>query len=728
MANQYSADVPKGFNVPKQVRLDSITGIQNELTLKNLGTGNNLAFKYYEGLKVYCKDEKTEYVWRQVVGVETGLLNTHFVYPTYTAVDGINYSGKSFNFFLVINSGSLANGSETKINSGTNTTVTGLGTIASPYVINSTDTVANGSETKINEGDNITITGTGTVLNPYIVNADLTDLGIVKTVANEVTAPGQSLSIINSELTGKVLVTKEYVQSVIPATPDGSETKLNAGDNITIAGVGTVLNPYIINSLSNGKEITSSSLIVTEDEFSINIETPTLTIGALKTFYVNNTYVPTIDSPSDGSIIRPYITYDEAKTAFIGTGTLTVPQFIGSTIILQTSSVTAVNPTVNNLILEFQNSSALVYTGTDLYMFDTEILYSLIPKNAIRQDLTIGIKIVLTGIGTITRTAGIGLVRGMGSNRSGLAQFGDKFSEIYIGFKSSDIISLIERINYPNSIWDGDTTNAGGITYESIYGTPYKYSLQLFPTVPLVYTKYNNINNISSRGVNSVGTLNIKNLANTSILIDSVDVLFTADNIDFTTETQYIATSSATKMVDFPTYYTPRTNKNYIEGSGSMYASKIKAGTSDPLPITGVDKFFKFTNNAEFIYGVLDINSKYFTNKFIDISDITNTNSSISIASELKGSSVTIPGRYFVDTNQTTLTVLMPNSTISPFLNKSVTVVDIIPNTKGTLSTFFDKPVISGIDNYTNDTAASAAGLVTNSLYFNTTNNALDKI
>ena len=30
MANQYSADVPKGFNVPKQVRLDSITGIQNE--------------------------------------------------------------------------------------------------------------------------------------------------------------------------------------------------------------------------------------------------------------------------------------------------------------------------------------------------------------------------------------------------------------------------------------------------------------------------------------------------------------------------------------------------------------------------------------------------------------------------------------------------------------------------------------------------------------------------
>jgi hypothetical protein len=476
------------------------------------------------------------------------------------------------------------------------------------------------------------------------------------------------------------------------------------------------------------KSIKSSSLNITSTADEILIETPTLTLGQLKTFYVNNTYVPTIDSPSDGSIIRPYITYDEAKTAFIGTGTLTVPQFIGSTIILQTSSATVVNPTVNNLILEFQNGSALIYTGADLYMFDTEILYSLIPKNAIRQDLTVGIKIVLTGIGTITRTAGIGLVRGMGSNRSGLAQFGDKFSEIHIGFKSSDIISLIERIDYPNSIWDGDTTNAGGVTYESIYGIPYKYSLQLFPTVPLVYTKYNNINNTSSRGVNSIGTLGIKNLANTSILIDSVDVLFTADNVDFTTETQYIATSSATKMVDFPTYYTPRTNKNYIEGSGGIFCKKITAGRSDVLGITGVDNFFKFTNNAGFLYGTLDINSIFYVNKFINISDITNTNLSINVANELKGSSVNIPGRYFVDTNQTTLTVLMPNSTISPFLNKSVTVVDIIPNTKGTLSTFFDKPVISGIDNYTNDTAASAAGLVTNGLYFNTTNNALDLV
>ena len=173
MANQYSADVPKGFNVPKQVRLDSITGVQNELTLKNLGYGNNLAFKYYEGLKIYCKDEKTEYVWREVIGSETGLLTTHFVYPTYSPVDGINYSGKSFNFFLVTNSNAQPpDGSETKLIEGSNITITGTGTILDPYEISSNSEI---SETYIEEGDNITITGSGIISDPYIVTADLTD-------------------------------------------------------------------------------------------------------------------------------------------------------------------------------------------------------------------------------------------------------------------------------------------------------------------------------------------------------------------------------------------------------------------------------------------------------------------------------------------------------------------------------------------------------------------------
>ena len=253
MANQYSADVPKGFNVPKQVRLDSITGIQNEATLKNLGPGNSLAFKYYEGLKIYCKDEKTEYIWREVVGVETGLLDTHFIYPTYSPVDGIDYSGKSFNFFEIANSNiTPPDGSETKLVQGSNITITGIGTIVNPYTISSNSEI---SETYINEGNNINITGSGIISDPYIINSNLDNLGIVKTIGNEVISPGQSLSIINNESTGKVLVTKEYVQSIIPSTPDGSETKLNSGNNISITGSGTISNPYIINSISNAGSV-----------------------------------------------------------------------------------------------------------------------------------------------------------------------------------------------------------------------------------------------------------------------------------------------------------------------------------------------------------------------------------------------------------------------------------------------------------------------------------------
>ena len=162
-----------------------------------------------------------------------------------------------------------------------------------------------------------------------------------------------------------------------------------------------------------------------------------------------------------------------------------------------------------------------------------------------------------------------------------------------------------------------------------------------------------------------------------------------------------------------------------MQGSGSIYASKIQAGTTDSLAITGVDKFFKFTNSARFIFGVLDIDSKFFANKFIDISDVSNTSPSFTIANQLIGSKIRMTGRYFIDTNQSTLTVEMPNSLVTGFLNKSVTVVTIVPNTQGTLSVIFGNSVISGVNDYVDDATAIAAGLITNALYYNTTTEGL---
>ncbi|WP_167961883.1 autotransporter outer membrane beta-barrel domain-containing protein, partial [Saonia flava] len=89
-------------------------------------------------------------------------------------------------YIINASGGIVADGSETVINSSSTVTVSGMGTSGNPYVLTSVDT-SNGSETIINQGANITITGDGTVGNPYIINAsgtigtDWTDLAGIPT-------------------------------------------------------------------------------------------------------------------------------------------------------------------------------------------------------------------------------------------------------------------------------------------------------------------------------------------------------------------------------------------------------------------------------------------------------------------------------------------------------------------------------------------------------------------
>lgn len=101
-------------------------------------------------------------------------------------------------------------GAETQVNSGTGITVTGSGTSASPYVINTTITQADGSETAVSAGSNVTVTGSGTSGDPYIISS---------------TGGGAG---------------------------DGSETKVTAGTAVTVTGTGTIADPYVINSTATG--------------------------------------------------------------------------------------------------------------------------------------------------------------------------------------------------------------------------------------------------------------------------------------------------------------------------------------------------------------------------------------------------------------------------------------------------------------------------------------------
>lgn len=60
-------------------------------------------------------------------------------------------------------------GSETKINAGTNVTVTGNGTTTTPYTISSA--TPTGAETKVTAGTNVTVSGTGTTASPYVISS-----------------------------------------------------------------------------------------------------------------------------------------------------------------------------------------------------------------------------------------------------------------------------------------------------------------------------------------------------------------------------------------------------------------------------------------------------------------------------------------------------------------------------------------------------------------------------
>ncbi len=474
------------------------------------------------------------------------------------------------------------------------------------------------------------------------------------------------------------------------------------------------------------KTIKTNTLKFVEKEGAIFIDT--VDFNYIKEFYVNSNYVPTPSSPSDGSVIRPYINYDEAKTAVIGTGTLIAPQFPGATIILQTSSSTANNPTVNTINIKGENYSTLTYTGTDNYMIDSEILYPLIPKNSPRNDLSTDLYLNLTGKLTLTRTNGIGIVRGIGANRNGLGQVGDKSSIIKVGFNETDEIFIKERETYPSSIYDGDVTSSDNVTtYESIYGFPHKYTTQLLPTTPLIYTEYNSVTP-QTWAVQCYGKVSIETVANTAIKIGQ-NTIFFADKIYFKVNGKLVSTTSGTKLVDRPYVYQPQPDRNFVEGEGRYYVKETIIDDKSGYSHIGVDNFFKFTDDAYFDFGTMNIATNMYVNKFFNISDVSNTISYINISNELKGSNISMPqGRYFIDTNQASLTLNMPHSNITGFSDKSTSVVTLIANTLGTMSSFFNNPVISGIGNYANDLAAQTAGLIQNSLYFNTTNNAIDKV
>lgn len=102
MAQDFN-NIPAGLKITTQIPLNIKENIINEATLAYLGIADNLAFTYHDQLVVTCLEEGTRYIWREVqVGEEnSGLVPLDFTYPANIIVYGIDYSNKTFNFFLL---------------------------------------------------------------------------------------------------------------------------------------------------------------------------------------------------------------------------------------------------------------------------------------------------------------------------------------------------------------------------------------------------------------------------------------------------------------------------------------------------------------------------------------------------------------------------------------------------------------------------------------------------
>jgi len=98
--NSVSADISKSLRLAAQNPLDSKTYFLTLADLIDLGEDNNLAYTYYEGMKVYCLESNKFYFWKEIGFGEEGLISSNFVYPPNTIANGIDYSTRVFNFVV----------------------------------------------------------------------------------------------------------------------------------------------------------------------------------------------------------------------------------------------------------------------------------------------------------------------------------------------------------------------------------------------------------------------------------------------------------------------------------------------------------------------------------------------------------------------------------------------------------------------------------------------------
>lgn len=94
-------NILNGLFIPGQIPLDAKGVVPNTSYLLDLGINTEKPYYYYEGLVIYCVEERLYYEWREVTNTSTDLLLPEsFTYPNNIVSNGITYSNRVFNFHL----------------------------------------------------------------------------------------------------------------------------------------------------------------------------------------------------------------------------------------------------------------------------------------------------------------------------------------------------------------------------------------------------------------------------------------------------------------------------------------------------------------------------------------------------------------------------------------------------------------------------------------------------
>jgi hypothetical protein len=506
---------------------------------------------------------------------------------------------------------------------------------------------------------------------------------------------------------------------------------LNVGTGEGIYKNTTELENY---SEFNFKKLKSNTL-----DISTNLNGDTIQIDIIDTnfsyYYINSNYPAT---KGDGSIIRPFNNWDEARVKMIGIiGTdldpqgrpvsILYPKNPNVTFILQTNTSTAYNPTINTLSVKFIDTS-LTYTGNDVYMIDSEVLYPLVPKD-VKNEITQSITFNLFGVGRLIRTTVGGYIRSIGAKRGSSITTNNPNTIIFgIGENENDILYLEEFVNYPNSIWEGDVLKPDGVT---LLGNDYnppkvlKWTTQVNPTNPLVYVKNNSFGSFTYP-VLGKGNLYIETFVNTGLHVENTNI-----NLNKLTILPYSYRISVvqgnTFVPSFPGVYEPKNAPAIYSKDVQWFLSSLFNVNGGTFNFNGFDTFFKI--EGFFIFnGSTSYDTNHYIKTFADLSTTTQNNFKISGLAKISNLNSNI--NYLINSSVIgDFYLFIHNSSVKTVKNISQNLnTNIIPITNGLISSINDKPYLSGIDNYVNDAGARIAGLLQNALYFNTANNAIDKV